>query len=144
MRVTWLLAAVAGWVFALGSPAGSAAEPVVVNGADAKWTHDAGDPPGSESIMLRADPQTGGIELLVRFPAGHVFAPHWHESNERIIVLEGRLAIGEDQNAKHLEAGGYAFLPAREIQHLSCASQTRCAFYLAWDGNPKSHKGPVK
>jgi len=143
MRVTSLFAAVAGWMFVLGSTAASGAEPAIVNSADAKWTHDAGDPPGSESIMLRADPQTGGIELLVRFPAGYVFAPHWHESNERIIVLEGRLAIGQGQKAKHLDPGGYAFLPAREVQHLSCVSQTRCAFFLAWDGNPKSHKGPV-
>ena len=38
MRLTWLLAAMAGWMFAVGSPAGWAAGPVIVNGADAKWT----------------------------------------------------------------------------------------------------------
>jgi len=62
------------------------AQSVVTNLADAKWTHDKGDPPGSESVFLREDAQTGGMELLVRFPAGHVIAPHWHSVNERVIL----------------------------------------------------------
>ncbi len=65
------------------------AQPVTANLSDAKWVHDKGDPPGAENVFLRQDPQTGGMELLVRYPAGHVFAPHWHSVNERIIVLEG-------------------------------------------------------
>jgi len=112
-----------------GSPA------VIVSKEGAKWMHEAKDPPGSESVFLREDSATGGIELLVSFPAGHVFTPHWHDSNERIIVTEGTLSIGE----KSIGAGGYAFLPAKEVQRLSCTSKTKCVFYLAWDGNPKSH-----
>ena len=111
---------------------------ILTNLETAKWSHDKGDPPGSESVMLRMDPQTHGMELLVRFPAGHVIAPHYHESNERIIVLEGRLTFQGESGETSLDAGGYAFLPAREAQRLSCSSKTRCTFYLAWDGAPKS------
>jgi len=110
------------------------AQPQLTNLATAKWTHEKNDPPGEESIFLRRDAATGGMDLLVRFPAGHVFKPHFHESNERIIVLEGQLTVGESV----LDAGGVAFLPAREVQRLSCSSKTRCTFYLAWDGKPKS------
>jgi len=81
--------------------------------------------------------------LLVRFPAGHVFKPHWHESNERIIVLEGRLAIGQGDQQIQVDAGGYAFLPAREVQYLTCSSKTRCTMYLGWDGKFASHNPPV-
>jgi quercetin dioxygenase-like cupin family protein len=102
----------------------------------AKWEHDKNDPPGSESVLLRADPKTHALELLVRFPAGHVIAPHTHDSNERIIVLEGQLTVREDSGAKVLNTGGYAYLPAGEVQRLSCSSSTRCTFYLAWDGSP--------
>jgi quercetin dioxygenase-like cupin family protein len=102
----------------------------------AKWEHDKNDPPGSESFLLRADPKTHALELLVRFPAGHVIAPHTHDSNERIIVLEGQLTLREDSGAKTLNTGGYAYLPAGEVQRLSCSSSTRCTFYLAWDGSP--------
>ena len=79
------------------------------------------------------------MELLVRFPAGHVFAPHWHESNERIMVLEGRLSVNQDSGETSLEPGGFAFLPAHDVQRLKCTSTTRCTLYLSWDGNPKSH-----
>jgi len=116
-------------------------EAVITNSATAKWTHDKGDPPGSESVFLREDTQTHGLELLVRFPAGHVITPHWHDCNERIIVLEGKLNLrnGDAKESSSLTTGGFAFLPAREVQRLTCSSETRCTFYLAWDGPPKSH-----
>jgi quercetin dioxygenase-like cupin family protein len=79
------------------------------------------------------------MELLVRFPGGHVIKPHWHESNERIVVLEGQLTLHQDARDTALNLGGYAYLPAREVQRLSCSSKTRCTFYLAWDGPPASH-----
>ena len=89
--------------------------------------------------MVHADQATGGIDLLVRFPAGHVIAPHFHDSNERIFVAEGQVTLRQDTGDTILNTGGFAFLPAREIQRLSCSSKTRCTFYLSWDGNPASH-----
>jgi quercetin dioxygenase-like cupin family protein len=146
MRVKWMLAGLAGLILTVGRSVSqpSAPEAVIVNGADAPWAHDAGDPPGTENVMLRGDGQAGGLELLVRFPAGHVFAPHWHDSNERILVLEGRLAIRQGEAVKNLDSGGFAFLPARQVQRLSCVSKTRCEFYIAWDGKPGTHKAPAE
>jgi len=69
------------------------AQHVATNLSTAKWTHEKNDPPGSESVLLREDPQTGGMDLLVRFPAGHVIAPHWHSANERLIVAEGKVSV---------------------------------------------------
>ena len=89
--------------------------------------------------MLHTDRSTGGMDLLVRFPAGHVIAPHFHDSNERVIVVEGQLTLRQDTGDALIDAGGYAFLPARELQRLSCTSKTRCTFYLSWDGKPDSH-----
>ncbi|PWT89270.1 MAG: hypothetical protein C5B56_07385, partial [Proteobacteria bacterium] len=74
----------------------------------AAWSHDKGDPPGMESVMLRSDAATGGIELLVRFPAGHVIAPHWHDCNERILVLEGHMALRQESGETVLNPGAYA------------------------------------
>jgi quercetin dioxygenase-like cupin family protein len=117
------------------------AQSVTANLADSKWTHDKGDPPGAESVFLRQDAQTGGMELLVRYPAGHVFAPHWHSVNERIVVLEGRLSVKLGAGADtQLDPGGFAFLPAKEVQRLACASKTRCTFYIQWDGKLDNHK----
>jgi quercetin dioxygenase-like cupin family protein len=112
---------------------------IVVNLETANWTHEAGAPDGSEGTMVHADQATGGIDLLVRFPAGHVIAPHFHDSNERIFVAEGQLTLRQETGDQVLHSGGFAFLPAHEVQRLSCSSKTRCTFYLSWDGKPDSH-----
>jgi hypothetical protein len=142
-RAPALLAAVACSGTLLWCQSGSNSA-VIVNLADAKWTHEAKDPAGSEGLVLREDPLTGGMELLARYPAGHVIAPHWHASNERLLLLEGRLSLRIGEAAEQfLDTGGFAYLPAREVQRISCVSKTRCTFYLCWDGNPASHRGPV-
>jgi len=117
----------------------SPSKAILINLDTAAWTHEKGAPAGSEGVMIRADQTTGGMDLLVRFPAGHVIAPHWHDSNERIFVAEGQLTLRQDAGDTLLKAGGFAFLPAREVQRLSCSSETRCTFYLSWDGKPDSH-----
>jgi len=107
---------------------------LLINPEDTKWDP---APKGSESVTLREDSKTGATELLARYPSGHVFPPHWHDANERIVLIEGRLAIEGDGEKKMLERGGYAYLPARQIQRMSCVADTRCSFYVSWDGSPK-------
>jgi quercetin dioxygenase-like cupin family protein len=111
----------------------------VTNSSDAKWKHDAEDPAGTESVVLREDPQTGGFEIFARYSAGHVFPPHWHSANERIVLLEGQMSIEVDGVKKTLDPGGYAYLPAKEIQKMACVSTTRCSFYVHWDGKLDFH-----
>ena len=107
---------------------------LLINPENTKWDP---APKGSESVTLREDSKTGATELLARYPAGHVFPPHWHDANERIVLIEGRLAIEGEGEKKMLEPGGYEYLPARQIQRMSCVADTRCSFYVAWDGSPK-------
>ena len=119
--------------------AGQTAGTILTNLDTAKWTHDKGDPAGLDSAFLHEDRQTGGMEMLVRFPPGHVIKPHFHDSNERIIVLEGQLTVKQESGETALNSGGFAYLPAHEVQRLSCSSTSRCTVYLAWDGKPNSH-----
>ena len=125
-------------VFLLGQTASTGSEGrILVNPEDTKWEPANA---GSESITLREDSKTGATELLARYPAGYSFPAHWHDANERIILIEGQLALEEDGGKKLLNPGGYAYLPARQVQHLSCVSNLRCSFYVYWDGSPKSHR----
>ena len=111
------------------------AEGLVVNLADAKWTR-ARD--GTDSVTIREDDHV--TEYLVRVPAGHAFRPHWHSVGERIVLIQGRLSLTQDKrSAIFLDAGGYALLPAREIQHTKCVSANPCAFYVHWDGKLDFH-----
>ena len=114
-------------------------EAIAVNLDTANWTHEKGSPDGSEGMIVHSDEATGGLDLLVRFPAGHVIPAHFHDSNERIFVAEGELTLRQDGGETLLKPGGFAFLPARQIQRISCSSKTRCTFYLSWDGKPQSH-----
>ena len=136
MRVVSLLL----MLFPLAFQAGDPAKSVVVNAKTAKWTHDAGDPPGSESVVLREDSKTGAFEIFARYPAGHTFNPHWHSVNERLLVIEGKMTVGKGESAQTLDPGGYAYLPAKEVQYLSCGKESRCAFYAYWDGKLDFHR----
>src|SRR5213079_1910345 len=96
MKIMWLSMAMCvalAAAFCAAQSTGAAA--LVVNLDAAKWTREAKDPPGSESVVLREDARTGGLELLASYASGHVFAPHSHDSNERILLIEGRLSVGE-------------------------------------------------
>jgi len=130
-RRTLLIAGVI--AIAAGQPSSRA---VLVNLETTHWTPEKD---GSEGTVIRSDSGTGGLDLLVRFPAGHVIPAHFHDSNERIFVAEGQLTLRGDAGDTLLKSGGFAFLPAHEIQRLSCSSKMRCTFYLSWDGKPDSH-----
>jgi quercetin dioxygenase-like cupin family protein len=108
----------------------------------AAWEHEKGDPPGAESVTVRDDATTGATELLVRYPAGHIFQPHWHTANERTVVIEGTMQVEVDGVVKTLGPGSYAFLPARHLQKEACISSTRCGFYVFWDSKLDFHREP--
>jgi quercetin dioxygenase-like cupin family protein len=134
MKFTRVLLSIVGTLVVAAGQSGSKA--IVTNLDTAKWTLEKG---GLESVLVRTDAATGGMELLVRFPSGHVVPAHSHDSNEHIVVLEGQLTLRQDNGDTVLSTGGLAYLPAHEVQRMSCSSKSRCTFYLAWDGNPASH-----
>jgi hypothetical protein len=51
-----------------------------------------------------------------------VFRAHWHTANERIVRLEGRLAVRHG-----------------DTESMSCVSKTRCTFYVYWDSKLDFH-----
>lgn len=84
---------------------------VLVNPAEAKWGPSKS---GSESVTLREDPKSGALELFARYPAGHVFPPHWHSAIERLVLIEGRIAMEEAGQKRFLEPGDtLTCLPSR-------------------------------
>jgi mannose-6-phosphate isomerase-like protein (cupin superfamily) len=109
---------------------------VVVNSRDSKWQHDADDPPGGESLILRMDKKTGAMEFFARYPAGFAFKPHAHKANERFILMEGKATIEVGDAKTGLDPGGFAYFPAGQTHRISCVSSTACMWYLAWDGKP--------
>jgi quercetin dioxygenase-like cupin family protein len=109
---------------------------VVVNSREAKWQHDSDDPPGGESLVLRMDRQTGGMEFFARYPAGFAFKPHSHKANERYLLFEGRVVVETGGEKTTIDPGGFAYFPAGTVHSISCTSTTPCMWYLGWDGKP--------
>jgi hypothetical protein len=105
-------------------PASAAATPhVLVVPMDLKW----GDPPpalpkGAKFVVMSGDPGAAGpYSIRLKLPAGYKVAPHWHPTDENIVVLSGIFALGmgdtfDQKTMKALPAGGYALLPA-EMHH---------------------------
>lgn len=84
-------------------------------------------PPGSQVAVLDGDPsKTGGVFVLrAKFPDGYKVPPHWHPTDERVIVLEGTLGLGmgekfDPAKGNELPAGSYAVLP-KEVRHFAWA-----------------------
>jgi glyoxylate utilization-related uncharacterized protein len=123
---------------ALG-PGPSTGRGTMINQADPGW-HKSSVDPTSENMALHEDPVSGALDVFARYPAGFVFPPHWHMANERLLLVEGKLQIDLGGKIKALDPGGFAFLPAREVQRISCVSKTRCVVYMSWDGKYDNHK----
>jgi len=111
-------------------------QPVIVNAREAKFQHDSDDPPGGESLMLRMDKKTGGMEFFARYPAGYAFKPHQHKSNERFLLLEGTATVDSGGKKTQLQPGGFSYFPAGTMHSHTCGAESKCMWYLMWDGKP--------
>jgi quercetin dioxygenase-like cupin family protein len=81
------------------------------------------------------------MDLLVRYPAGRKLNPHWHNVTERMVLLEGKMAVKlGDAEATEVKPGGVMIVPPKQSHQLSCVSETRCTFYVAWDGKLDTHR----
>ncbi|MDQ2975478.1 MAG: cupin domain-containing protein [Acidobacteriota bacterium] len=83
--------------------------------------------PGAQLAVLEGDPSKPGVPFAVRakFPDGYRVPPHWHPTDERVVVLEGSLGVGVgnkfDESAGHkLPVGSYASMP-KGLRHYAWA-----------------------
>jgi quercetin dioxygenase-like cupin family protein len=84
-------------------------------------------PPGAQLAVLEGDPSRAGVAFTIRgkFPDGYRVPPHWHPTDERVVVLQGSLGMGVgnkfDQSAGHeLPTGSYASMP-KGLRHYAWA-----------------------
>lgn len=80
-------------------------------------------PPGAELAVLEGDPSKPGVPFAfrVRFSDGYKIMPHWHPTDERIVVLQGSLGMGlgakfDPSAGQELPAGSYATMP-KGVRH---------------------------
>jgi len=108
--------------------AASAAKHVVVTPDQIKWGPGPPSlPPGAQMAVMDGDPTQKGVPFVIRakVPDGYRVPPHWHPTDENVLVLSGTLMIGagdklDAATAHNMPAGTFAKMPAR-MHHFAIA-----------------------
>lgn len=99
---------------------------MVKRSREAEWLATGTD--GIERWVLRNNP-AGGRTSLVRLKAGARFPRHAHEGTEEVLVISGRVRIGDVEMAQHdflfTEAGAEHDVQALEDAIIYVASEKR-------------------
>ncbi|MBI4447253.1 MAG: cupin domain-containing protein [Acidobacteria bacterium] len=87
----------------------------------------AGLPTGAQTAVLQGDPmQPGTFTIRAKFPNGYKVAPHWHPTDETIVVLQGTLMMGVGEKfsetaARAMPQGAFSIMP-KETRHFIWAN----------------------
>jgi quercetin dioxygenase-like cupin family protein len=108
---------------------------IKVNDPNLKW---APCPPlfaeGCRIAVLRGDPTKPGVDAFFQVPGGYTIAPHSHTSAERMVLITGELEVAyQGRSPIVLQAGQYAYGPAKVPHGAKCRSQDACTLFIAFD-----------
>jgi quercetin dioxygenase-like cupin family protein len=87
-------------------------------------------PPGAQLAVLDGDPSKPGLFVIrMKFPDGYKVAPHWHPTDEHLVVVSGSLSVGlgdkaEDGSMHALKTGAYAKMPRRVHHYAKATGET--------------------
>jgi quercetin dioxygenase-like cupin family protein len=115
-------------------------------------------PAGGQVMVLDGDPSKAGpFALRLKMPAGYRIPPHWHPTDEHVVVLQGALLIGMGDKLvegefKTLPAGSYGRLPAKTPHFAGAKEETVLVVYgtgpfevtyVNPSDDPRKKKGPT-
>ena len=93
---------------------------------------------GPPMAMLWGDMETGPHAFLIKVPVGYENAPHTHDSDYRLIVLEGSgKHVVDDEamaDAPVITEGGYWFQPAGQVHSDANAGDTEGLVLVIFSG----------
>jgi quercetin dioxygenase-like cupin family protein len=101
---------------------------ILINPAEIKWgPAPPALPPGAQMAVVDGDPSQAGVPFAIRakFPNGYKVPPHWHPTDENVLVLKGTFMVGmgekfSEAGAHELREGGFAKMP-KEVRHYAFA-----------------------
>jgi len=132
-RCAMLAAVVAcGAVLAAGGTASAAVEskkPVIRPVSELKWENNA-SVPGSQVATIWGDPQKGAYGALKKIPMGVGLPMHTHSREQRVIVIEGTMALWIEGSAlTEMGPGSYAVIPAGIKHAANCHTGVDCVYF---------------
>lgn len=112
-------------------PAAEKNQHVMVSPSQLKWgPAPPALPAGAEATALDGDPtQKGPFVVRVKFPDGYSVPPHWHPTDENLVVLSGTLLMGVGEKAdrasmRPMATGAYAKMPAGTRHYVTTKGET--------------------
>ena len=83
-------------------------------------------PAGAQVAVLNGDPgKPGPFTIRLKLPDGFKVPPHWHPTDENLVVIQGLFRVGmgdklDAAKATDLSVGSYAYMP-KEMHHFAFA-----------------------
>ena len=91
-------------------------------------------PKGCQIALLHGDPAKNNADIFLKVPAGYDIPLHSHTSNERMILVSGKLTVRYDgQEPITLSPGMYAYGPAKLPHKATCAKGEPCVLFIAFE-----------
>ena len=100
---------------------------------------------GCQIAVLHGDPAKPNADVFLRVAGGAKLPAHWHTSAERMTLSTGQLRVKyEGSEATVMQAGSYAYGPAKHVHEAECVSAEACTLFIAFEGpidaQPAVHK----
>lgn len=93
-------------------------------------------PSGAQCAVIEGNPATEGalFALRLKMPDGYRIAPHFHSSDEHVLVVSGTFNVGmgdtlETSGGHSLPAGGFMAMPAGERHYAWTSGETVIHLY---------------
>lgn len=91
-------------------------------------------PEGCQIAVLHGDPSKPNADIFFKVPGGFSIPDHWHTSAERMVLVSGVLTVTyQGQAPVKLEAGAYAYGPAKAPHKADCAQGEPCVLFIAFE-----------
>ncbi|QYA26480.1 cupin domain-containing protein [Gramella sp. MT6] len=91
-------------------------------------------PNGCQVTVLNGDITLNNADVLFRFEPNTDIPEHWHNSAERMILLQGELEVTyEGEETRILKEGFYAYGPEKKAHNARCSGGEPCLLFVAFE-----------
>lgn len=90
-------------------------------------------PSGCQVSILHGDPKGNNADAVFKFESNTDIPEHWHNSAERMILIQGELEVTyEGEETQTLTAGYYAYGPEKKPHDARC-TEGPCILFVAFE-----------
>ncbi len=90
-------------------------------------------PAGCEIAVLHGNPADKNADIFFKVPADFKIPYHWHNSQERMVLVSGELEVTYDgQPTAVIKAGEYAYGPAKLPHDAYCRKGDPCILFIGF------------